>query len=519
MSESAGRLPLQLHRTGASRLSNDDSLARRAAQGDERAFAAIYKRHHQELYRYCRAILRDPDDAQDALQATMVKALRALPGEEREIALKPWLFRIAHNEAISIARARRPAAGLDVEVPDPQAAPEQEAATRERLRELVADLDDLPERQRGSLVMRELSGLSFEEIGRAFECSPAAAKQAVYEARVALQEIAEGREMECDLVRQAISAQDRRVLRGRRIRAHVRGCEGCTDFESAIGVRRADLAALAPPLAAPAAVATLQAVLGGSAAGGGAAVGAGAVGAGLGGGIALKTAAAVIAAAALAGGAAQLSGVVDIGGSPTRDNAPAAAPATHDPAGGAATDAARGSGAAHGGTGAGNASADRNGQGNGSGHSHGGRGHGNSGGGHGNGHGQATAPGQTTSPGNSGSAPGQTGTAPGQSGTAGNSTNAPGQTGSTPGQSGSAGNSADVPGHTGSAPGQSTSNGNSGSISGSIAGSQGASSNASGNGQAHGGGTATAPGQTDTSPGQSGTVGNSADAAGIRSNP
>ena len=64
----------------------DARLARRAAGGDERAFAAIYRRHHQELYRYCRAILRDPDDAQDALQATMVKALRALPGEPRTIA-------------------------------------------------------------------------------------------------------------------------------------------------------------------------------------------------------------------------------------------------------------------------------------------------------------------------------------------------------------------------------------------------------------------------------------------------
>ena len=104
MSESAGRVPIQLPRPGATRLSTDDSLVRRAAKGDERAFAAIFKRHHQELYRYCRAILRDSDDAQDALQATMVKALRALPGEEREIALKPWLFRVAHNEAIGIAR-------------------------------------------------------------------------------------------------------------------------------------------------------------------------------------------------------------------------------------------------------------------------------------------------------------------------------------------------------------------------------------------------------------------------------
>src|SRR3954454_20914208 len=123
MSESAASVPAPLRRPGTARPPNDAGLARRAAQGDQRAFAAIYKRHHQELYRYCRAILRDPDDAQDALQATMVKALRALPGEEREIALKPWLFRIAHNEAITIVRARRSSATLDLEVVDTQTAP------------------------------------------------------------------------------------------------------------------------------------------------------------------------------------------------------------------------------------------------------------------------------------------------------------------------------------------------------------------------------------------------------------
>jgi RNA polymerase sigma factor (sigma-70 family) len=86
----------------------DRSLARRAAAGDNAAFEAIFRRYHQELYRYCRAILRSEDDARDALQSTMVAALRALPGDECEIALKPWLYRVAHNEAISILRAREP---------------------------------------------------------------------------------------------------------------------------------------------------------------------------------------------------------------------------------------------------------------------------------------------------------------------------------------------------------------------------------------------------------------------------
>src|SRR3954468_8355521 len=85
----------------------EGALRSRAARGDAAAFSALYERHHQALYRYCRSILRHEEDAQDALQSTMVKAFAALQSDQREIDLKPWLFRIAHNEAISILRRRR----------------------------------------------------------------------------------------------------------------------------------------------------------------------------------------------------------------------------------------------------------------------------------------------------------------------------------------------------------------------------------------------------------------------------
>ena len=60
-----------------------DRLAREASRGDERALEQIYSEYHQPLYRYCLAIVGNPQDAQDALQNTMVKVLRSLPGEER----------------------------------------------------------------------------------------------------------------------------------------------------------------------------------------------------------------------------------------------------------------------------------------------------------------------------------------------------------------------------------------------------------------------------------------------------
>src|SRR6266516_3521243 len=143
---------------GGLALSVDERLARRAARGDRRAFAAIFERHHQELYRYCLALLRNPADAEDALQNAMIAALGALPGERRDIALRPWLYRVAHNEAISIIRRRRPV--VDPEELAVQATDgiDDVIGPRQRLRQLVSDLQALPERQRSALVMRELSG-------------------------------------------------------------------------------------------------------------------------------------------------------------------------------------------------------------------------------------------------------------------------------------------------------------------------------------------------------------------------
>jgi RNA polymerase sigma factor (sigma-70 family) len=278
---------------------SDSRLVRLAAAGDERAFAAIYERYHQELYQFCRAILGESHEAQDALQSTMASALRALPGEERRIELRPWLYRVARNECVSHLR-RRP--HVEEEIASflpPAPAVDVTYESRERLRLLVADLAALPERGRSALVMRELSGLSYEQIGAALGSSGAAARQTVYEARVALQELEEGRAMECDRVRHAISERDGRVMRGRKLRAHLRGCERCSDFQAAIDTRSADLKLLAPPLTAVAASGMLGSILGGGSATGGALVSGG-----LGGGaIAAKTLGVIAASAVIGAGA------------------------------------------------------------------------------------------------------------------------------------------------------------------------------------------------------------------------
>jgi RNA polymerase sigma factor (sigma-70 family) len=327
-------------------LQSDESLVEHASRGDRRALAAIFKRYNQDLFRYCAALLGNSEDAADALQNTMVKVLGALPGERRRVHLKAWLYRIAHNESIELLRRRQTLEAIDPEALVGADGPEASAEVRERLRQLILDLGELPDRQRGALVMRELGGLSFEQIGSAFETSAAVARQTVYEARLGLQEMERGRAMGCDEIRRKLSDGDRRVFRRRDVRAHLRHCEPCRDFEAAISSRRVDLAAISP-ISALAAAGLFKGVIGGAAAStGGAAGSTGGVvaGAGVAGG-AISTSAAVkaVVTVALAGaigvGAADRAGVVHVFDGAPGATAPAAAgppPVRHAAVGGEA---------------------------------------------------------------------------------------------------------------------------------------------------------------------------------------
>jgi RNA polymerase sigma factor (sigma-70 family) len=293
--------------TAALRWRRGPALRSQATRGDDAALAAMYERHHQALYRYCRSILHDDEDARDALQSTMAKALAALRSEERDFELRPWLFRIAHNEAISRLRQRRQAVDLDAIETLGTDSLAQAVEDRERLALLRADLRDLPERQRSALVLRELSGLSHEEIADVLDTSARAVKQKIFEARTALHECAEGRTMLCADVQRALSDGDGRVLRGRRLRAHVRSCRACRQFKVALAQRPADLALLVPALPSGAGAALLAHLLpgakaaltsgAGSAAGAGGAVSAGTA-ASAGGGVASTAGAGVAATVA-----------------------------------------------------------------------------------------------------------------------------------------------------------------------------------------------------------------------------
>jgi RNA polymerase sigma factor (sigma-70 family) len=292
-------------------LLGDERLARLAAAGHERAFSVVYERHHQALYRYCRSILRDDADAQDALQSTFTAAFAALERGPRDVPIRPWLFRIAHNEAVSVLRRRRPTAELSTETDPGTISVEDQVAERAELALLLRDLRELHERQRSALVMRELSGLSHEDIALALQTSVGAAKQAIYEARRSLFEFAEGRAMPCDEIQRTLSDADGRLLRSRRVRAHLRECSGCAAFAAAIPARRRELRALVPVLPAAAAARLLERAAD-AGAGAGASHGAGTGLAGLATGAAGKAAGAALAANALAGVAVVASATVGV---------------------------------------------------------------------------------------------------------------------------------------------------------------------------------------------------------------
>lgn len=244
------------------RLVGDEQLARLIATGDREAFAALYDRYLPALVRYCRGILLVREDAEDAAQNAMVAALRALPTRPPQLALRAWLYRVAHNEAISLMRRRHQHEPLERAAEIPGTDIGETAAVRARLRQLVSDLRSLPERQRGALVMRELCGLGYDEIAGALGSSEGTAMQTVFEARSALMHCESGRTLGCEGVQRIISDGDRRSLRARRVRAHMRSCDGCRAFEMSVSTRTRDLSVLVPIAAGKAAIAALLGALG-----------------------------------------------------------------------------------------------------------------------------------------------------------------------------------------------------------------------------------------------------------------
>ncbi|HEX6666717.1 MAG TPA: RNA polymerase sigma factor [Solirubrobacterales bacterium] len=170
----------------ALRTQPDRRLVKLVREGYETAFEEIVRRYRRPLDRFAAAIVgsRSEDVTQDAFS----KALLALRGSETDIELRPWLYRIVRNTALNDLRDRGPVTEELAEAIPGGLSAAEEAERREEMADLTERLRSLPEPQRAAIVMRELEGLSHEEIATALGVSGGAARQAIYRARAALRE-------------------------------------------------------------------------------------------------------------------------------------------------------------------------------------------------------------------------------------------------------------------------------------------------------------------------------------------
>ncbi len=156
----------------------------------DRDLAALIDEHAEAVFRVANGILRNPSLAEDAVQETLIKAWQSLPRFRGDASLRSWVLRIAHNTAISMLRRRREA------VTDPSALPDRAggidpARSSSALADLavVRDaLEHLDQLSRSIVVLREVEGLTYQEIADALGVAVPTVKTRLLRARRALQE-------------------------------------------------------------------------------------------------------------------------------------------------------------------------------------------------------------------------------------------------------------------------------------------------------------------------------------------
>jgi RNA polymerase sigma factor (sigma-70 family) len=271
----ASRRGLLARRTPLLKLQGDQRLIAMARAGNPGAFETIVDRYQGRLLGFCRQMLGSTEDAEDVLQEVFVNSYRAMLADEREINLRPWLYRIARNRCLN--HLRKPTAdaqeSMDMVPMVDAASTAEKVHNREEFRQLLADVGKLPETQRSALLLREMDAMSYEEIAQAMETSVPSVKSLLVRARISLAEASQARQLTCGEVRLELAeaAEGLRKIAGP-VRRHVRDCEGCADFRSQVRNNDKVLAALFPagPLLALKGFLISKLGFGGAGAGGGA---------------------------------------------------------------------------------------------------------------------------------------------------------------------------------------------------------------------------------------------------------
>ena len=176
----------------------DYALVQRVQQGDKRAFDLLVLKYQHKLIKLISRYVRDASEVQDVAQEAFIKAYRALPRFRGDSAFYTWLYRIAINTAKNhlVSQSRRPPVS-DIDVLDAEqfdgTAELRENATPERLllkdeiqKTVIEAIDALPPDLRTAVTLRELEGLSYEEIAEAMDCPIGTVRSRIFRAREAI---------------------------------------------------------------------------------------------------------------------------------------------------------------------------------------------------------------------------------------------------------------------------------------------------------------------------------------------
>ncbi|HEV3009997.1 MAG TPA: RNA polymerase sigma factor RpoE [Burkholderiales bacterium] len=179
----------------------DRQLVARAQRGDKQAFELLVEKYQRKLARLLSRFIRDPAEVEDVTQEAFIKAYRALPAFRGDSAFYTWLYRIGINTAKNylMAMGRRAPTSTEVEAEEAEGfeegeqlrdinTPESVLLSNEIAETVNATIEGLPEELRRAIQMREIEGLSYEDIAQAMNCPIGTVRSRIFRAREAIAE-------------------------------------------------------------------------------------------------------------------------------------------------------------------------------------------------------------------------------------------------------------------------------------------------------------------------------------------
>ena len=177
----------------------DRQLVARAQAGDKRAFELLVEKYQRKLARLLSRFIRDPAEVEDVTQEAFIKAYRALPAFRGDSAFYTWLYRIGINTAKNylMAMGRRAPTSTEIEAEDAEGfeegeqlrdinTPESALLTSEIAQTVNATIEQLPEELRTAIQLREIEGMSYEDIAKVMDCPIGTVRSRIFRAREAI---------------------------------------------------------------------------------------------------------------------------------------------------------------------------------------------------------------------------------------------------------------------------------------------------------------------------------------------